>query len=260
MPALALTDLSNVFGLVKFYQSAIKNGIKPIVGCDVWITNDADRDNPTRILLLCQSYTGYLLLSRLLTRAYRDNQYRNRAEIDTAWFNSNDEGTDGLIALSGGRFGEIGQLLLQNKLEQAELQTKKYAALFPSRFYIEIQREQHLNEETLVQQSLVLASNHQLPLVATQAIQFIKQEDYKAHEARVCISEGYVLGDRRRPKNFTEQQYFKTQVEMSALFADIPSSLSNSVEIAKRCNLALTLGVNKLPLFPTPNNESLKII
>ncbi len=258
MPALALTDLSNVFGLVKFYQSAIKNGVKPIVGCDIWITNEADRDKPARILLLCQSYTGYLLLSRLLTRAYRDNQYRNRAEIDPAWLNSNNEGTDGLIALSGGRFGEIGQLLLKNKLEQAELQAKKYAALFPGRFYIEIQREQHPNEEKLVQQSLALASSHQLPLVATQAMQFIKQEDYKAHEARVCISEGYVLGDRRRPKDFTEQQYFKTQAEMTALFADIPSSLSNSVEIAKRCNLVLTLGVNKLPLFPTPNNESLE--
>lgn len=258
MPALALTDLSNVFGMVKFYQGAINKGVKPIIGCDVWVANETDRDKPTRILLLCQSYTGYLLLSRLLTRAYRENQYRGKAEINPAWFNADIEGTDGLIALSGGRFGEIGQLLLQNNLAQADLQAKKYAALFPDRFYIEIQREQHPNEETLIQQSLVLASNHQLPLVATQAIQFLNQQDFKAHEARVCISEGYVLGDRRRPKDFTEQQYFKTQAEMSTLFADVPSALSNSVEIAKRCNLALTLGINKLPLFPTPNNESLE--
>lgn len=258
MPALALTDLSNVFGLVKFYQNAIKNGVKPIIGCDVWITNDADRDKPTRILLLCLSYTGYLLLCRLLTRAYRENQYRGKAEINTKWFSQDDEGSDGLIALSGGRFGEIGQFLLQNNLAQANLLAKQYAALFPGRFYIEIQREQHPNEETLIKQSLVLASNLHLPLVATQAIQFLNPEDFKAHEARVCISEGYVLGDRRRPKDFTEQQYFKTQAEMTALFADIPSALSNSVEIAKRCNLTLTLGVNKLPLFPTPNNESLE--
>ncbi len=258
MPALALTDLSNLFGLVKFYQSACRKGIKPIIGCDVWISNEVNRDKPARLLLLCQSYSGYLLLCRLLSNAYRTNQYRGRAEIRQSWFDQNEHGTDGLIALSGARFGDTGQLLMQNNLLQAAEQAQQWADLFPGRFYIEIQRDGYLNEETLVQHSLMLASNLDLPVVATQSVQFLNPNDYRAHEARVCIAEGYVLGDRRRPKNFTEQQYFKTQEEIAALFADIPAALANSVEIAKRCNLVLKLGVNQLPLFPTPNNESLE--
>ncbi len=258
MPALALTDLSNLFGLVKFYQNACKNGVKPIIGCDIWIENESDRDVPLRLLLLCQNFTGYLLLCRLLSRAYRENQYHGRAEINRSWFNSKENLSDGLIALSGAHLGDVGQLLAQNNLLQAEDQARKWASLFPNRFYIEIQRAGHADEEALVQRSLLVASNLQLPVVATQPIQFLNPGDYQAHEARVCIAEGYVLGDQRRPKVFSGQQYFKTQAEMAALFADIPSALSNSVEIAKRCNLSLELGVNRLPLFPTPNNKSLE--
>ena len=258
MPALALTDLSNFFGLVKFYQSAYKNGIKPILGCDVWITNESDRNKPVRLLLLCQSHAGYLLLSRLLSRAYRENQFHGRAEIKESWLHSNESGTQGLIALSGARFGDIGLSILQNNLQQAEILTQKWANLFPDRFYIEIQRDGHVNEVMLVQQSLVLAKKFNLPVVATQSIQFLNAEDYRAHEARVCIAEGHTLDDKRRPRYFTEQQYFKTQAEITQLFADIPSALANTIEIAKRCNLVLELGINRLPLFPTPNNESLE--
>jgi len=257
MPALALTDLANVFGLVKFYQSAYKNGIKPILGCDVWITNESDRNKPIRLLLLCQSRDGYLLLSRLLSRAYRENQYHGRAEIKESWLHPDEGGTHELIALSGARFGDIGLAILQNNPQQAEIQARKWAGLFPERFYLEIQRDGHPNETMLVQQSLALARQLNLPVVATQAVQFLHAEEYRAHEARVCIAEGYTLDDKRRPKNFTGQQYFKTQVEITQLFADIPSALANTIEIAKRCNLVLELGINRLPLFPTPNNESL---
>ena len=258
MPALALTDLSNLFGMVKFYQAARDHGIKPIIGCDVWITNEADRDKPSRLLLLCQSHVGYLLLCRLLSRAYRENQHRGRPEIRKSWLNKTDSGSDGLIALSGAHIGDIGLALAQNNPIQAEVLARDWAQLFPERFYIEVQRTSSPNEEALVQRSLVLASSLQLPVVATQPVQFLSPDDYKAHEARVCIAEGYVLGDRRRPKNFTDQQYCKTQTEMSELFADIPAALANSVEIAKRCNLILELDVNHLPLFPTPHNESLE--
>ena len=147
---------------------------------------------------------------------------------------------------------------MQNNLQQAEILTQKWADLFPDRFYIEIQRDGHANEIMLVQQSLVLAKKFNLPVVATQSIQFLNAEDYRSHEARVCIAEGHTLDDKRRPKNFTEQQYFKSQAEITQLFADIPSALVNSIEIAKRCNLVLELGINRLPLFPTPNNESLE--
>ncbi len=258
MPALALTDLSNLFGMVKFYQAARDHGIKPIIGCDVWVTNEADRDKPSRLLLLCQSYIGYLLLCRLLSRAYRENQHRGRPEIRKSWLNKTESGSDGLIALSGAHTGDIGLALLQNNPTQAELLARDWAELFPERFYIEVQRIGSANEEAFVQRSLVLTSSLHLPVVATQPVQFISPDDYKAHEARVCIAEGYVLSDRRRPKNFTDQQYCKTQTEMSELFADIPAALANSVEIAKRCNLILELGINHLPLFPTPHNESLE--
>ncbi|PSJ16434.1 DNA polymerase III subunit alpha [Nitrosomonas supralitoralis] len=257
MPALALTDLANLFGLVKFYQTSYKNGIKPILGCDIWIANESDRSKPIRLLLLCQTHAGYLLLSRLLSRAYRENQFQGRAEIRESWMQSSEWGTEGLIALSGGRLGDIGLSLLQNNVSQAETQVQKWADLFPDRFYLELQRDGHANEAGLIQHSLALARKFNLPVVATQAVQFLNMEDFQAHEARVCIAEGYVLEDKRRPRNFTEQQYFKTQAEMMQLFADIPDALANTIEIAKRCNLVLELNVNRLPLFPTPNNESL---
>lgn len=258
MPALALTDLANLFGLIKFYQSACKKGIKPIVGCDIWISNEIDRNRPSRVLLLCQSFSGYLLLCRLLSRAYRENLYRGRAEFKKSWFKAHEGGTEGLILLSGAQHGEIGWHLLQHDLNTAEILAQEWADLFPGRFYIELQRSGHANEESCVRNSLQLASKLQLPVVATHPVQFIEPADYKAHEARVCIAEGYVLGDRRRPHNFTEQQYFKTQAEMQALFADVPTALTNSVEIAKRCTLSLELGINRLPLFPTPDAVSIE--
>ena len=258
MPALALTDLANLFGLVKFYQCARKSGVKPILGCDVWISNESDRNKPARLLLLCQSHDGYLLLSRLLSRAYRENQSHGRAEIAPSWLHPEQSGTQGLIALSGGRYGDIGLSLLQHNDRQAALQAQAWAKLFPGRFYLEIQRDHQAQDAILVPQTLQLAQQLDLPVVATQAVQFLNPGDYRAHEARVCIAEGYTLDDKRRPKHFTEQQYFKTQAEMAELFADVPSALANSVEIAKRCNLELELGINRLPLFPTPNDESLE--
>lgn len=258
MPALALTDLGNLFGLIKFYQSAEKLGIKPIIGCDAWVTNEADQNNPSRVLLLCQTHTGYLLLCRLLSRAYRENLFRGRAALKKAWFYPSVEGTQDLIAISGAHFGEIGQLLMQNNLQEAEAIGNEWSELFPDRFYLEIQRNGRVDEERFIRNSLILASQLKIPIVATHAIQFLDAKDYKAHEARVCIAEGYVLGDRRRPHAFTDQQYFKTQSEMQALFADIPEALANSVEIAKRCNLQLELGINRLPLFPVPDTVSIE--
>jgi len=170
MPALALTDLSNLFGLVKFYQEARTEGVKPIIGCDAWISNEADRDKPTRILLLCQSYAGYLRLCRLLSRAYRENQHRGRAEIRKGWFHGNEEGTGGLIALSGGDTGDIGLSLIQNASAQASMLATEWERLFPDRFYMEIQRAGNANAETLVQRSLMLASTLDLPVIATHPI------------------------------------------------------------------------------------------
>ena len=261
MPALALTDLSNLFGAIKFYKAARGKGLKPIIGCDIWLENTANRDQPSRLLLLCQSQAGYLLLCQLMSRAYLTNQYRGRAEFKREWFV--ECGTEGLILLSGALAGDIGLACAQGNLTLASDLASKWQALFPDRFYLEVQRiastanQQKSQQEDYIQHVRTLANTLNLPIVATHPIQFITPDDFRAHEARTCISEGYVLADTRRPKHFTEEQYFKTQAELADLFADMPEALANSVEIAKRCNLTLTLGKNYLPNFPTPNNESL---
>jgi DNA polymerase III subunit alpha len=258
MPALALTDLSNLFGAIKFYKSARDKGIKPLIGCDIWLENSKNRDQAHRALLLVQSHAGYLLLCQLLSRAYLENQYRGRAELKPEWF---DAGTDGLIMLSGAAESDIGLAALQSNIQLAATLVEKWSARFPNRFYIELQRvaiPKHApKQESLIQNALYLATNLNIPVVATHPIQFIKADDFKAHEARTCIADGYMLADSRRPKNFTAEQYFKSQVEMSTLFEDVPEALANTVQIAKRCNLTLTLGKNYLPDFPTPNHESL---
>jgi len=263
MPALALTDLCNVFGLVKFYQEARGKGVKPIIGCDVWLENEADRDKPYRVLLLCQSRAGYLKLCELLTRAYRTNQYRGRPELKKGWLA---EGTAGLIALSGAHHGDVGQALAVDNAQQAQRLARDWDRLFPGRFYIELQRlgkgatvmgAASVPVESYVQRALGLASALKLPVVATHPVQFLKRDDFRAHEARVCIAQGYTLSDQRRPKLHSAEQYFKTQAEMAALFKDVPQALANSVEIARRCNLSIELGKSRLPQFVTPNNVSL---
>ncbi len=249
MPALALTDLANVFGLVKFYTAARKAGVKPIVGCDTWITHDAERDAPYRLVLLCQSRDGYLRLAQWLTRAYRTNQHRGRAEIRREWLA---EGTAGLIALSGFRDGDVGNALLQGNDAGAAAQAAAWDKLFPDRYYLEVQRAGHADDEALTAATVRLASELDLPVVATHPVQFLARDEFRAHEARVCIAEGHTLADPRRPKRFTPEQYFTTQEAMVKRFADLPGALANAVAIAQRCNLAIPLGKNYLPDFPLP--------
>ncbi|HEY4138974.1 MAG TPA: PHP domain-containing protein, partial [Casimicrobiaceae bacterium] len=254
MPALALTDLANQFGLVKFYKAARARGVKPIVGCDVWIAHDAERDAPFRALLLAASREGYLRLCSWLTRAYLSNQHRGRAELQREWFA---EGTDGLIALSGARDGDVGQALLQGNAAGAQRLARQWSEAFPQRFFLEVQRAGRPDDDALVAATASLASTTRLPIVATHPIQFLRPSDFRAHEARVCIAEGHILSDPRRPRPFTAEQYFTTQAAMLEKFADLPAALANSVAIAQRCNLAIPLGKSHLPLFPTPDGMTL---
>ncbi len=249
MPALALTDLSNVFGLVKFYSAARGSGLKPIVGCDVWLTHESERDAPFRVLLLCANRDGYLKLCDWLSRAYRSNQHRGRAELSKEWLAS---GTDGLIALSGARDGDIGQALLQGNANGARKLAEAWSKLFPNRFYLEVQRAGRPDDDALVAATVGLAGEVGVPVVATHPVQFLHRDAFRAHEARVCIAEGHILADTRRPRVFTAEQYFLTQAEMASRFSDLPEALANSVAIAQRCNLSIPLGKNHLPDFPTP--------
>ncbi|MES2771231.1 MAG: PHP domain-containing protein, partial [Pseudomonadota bacterium] len=263
MPALALTDLSNLFGLVKFYSAARSSGVKPVLGCEVLVAHESDDINAglgepgqaSRLLLLCRSHHGYLQLCALLSRAYLAPRTRGRAELTRQMLT--EVGVDGLIALSGGALGDVGIALLQDNQTQASARAQAWADLFPGAFYLEVQRYGQAQQEALLTATVDLADSLALPLVATHPIQFLQREDFKAHEARVCIAEGYVLGDARRPKLYSEEQYFKSAAEMSALFADLPDALANSVEIAKRCNLELILGKSYLPDFPTPPGVTL---
>ncbi|KAA1004542.1 DNA polymerase III subunit alpha [Paraburkholderia panacisoli] len=253
--ALALTDLGNAFGLVRFYKEARGKGVKPIAGCDVWITNPDDRDKPSRLLLLVKDRRGYLNLCELLSKASLTNQYRGRAEVEAGWLESGLG--EGLLAVSGAQQGDVGLALAAGNEEAAKRNALHWAKVFPSGFYIELQRCGQPGGEQYVQQAVALAASLKLPVVATHPMQFMTPDDFTAHEARVCISEGDILANPRRQKRFTSEQYFRTQEEMAALFADIPSALANTVEIAKRCNLTLELGKPKLPLFPTPDGMSL---
>ena len=255
MPALALTDAGNLFGMVKFYGAARGAGVKPIIGADCWIENETDRDKPFRALFLCASRTGYLKLCALLSRAWLANQHRARAIIARSWLQ---EGTEGLIALSGFLGGELAAPLLTDHAENAERIARGWSGLFPGRFYIELQRAGLPNGEVLLSRSVALAGRLRLPVVATHPVQFLEPDDFKAHEARVCIAQGYLLGDQRRPKLFTQEQYFKTQEEMAKLFHDAPQALENTIEIARRCNLEIPLGKTRLPAFPTPEGVTLE--
>ncbi len=255
MPALGVSDLANLFGMVKFYKSARGKGIKPIIGVDAWVQNEVERDKPHRVLLICRNRTGYGQLCELLTRAYLENKHRGRAEMRRAWFEN--AAASELLCLSGAMSGDIGAAIAAGNAEQAAQLAADWARLFPDAFYIEIQRAGHPGTESYIRQAVEIAGQLGLPVVATHPVQFLKREDFKAHEARVCIAQGYVLADKRRPRDFTEEQYLKSQAEMCELFADLPEALENAVEIARRCSLAVQLGKNFLPLFPTPEGMSL---
>jgi DNA polymerase-3 subunit alpha len=253
-PALALTDLGNLFGLVKFYRQARARGVKPICGADLWLAGEGSAE-PSRMLLLVRDQGGYLALCRLMTRAYREGMQRGRPMLERGWFDGED--LAGLILLCGARQGEIGRALLGGHADAAEALARHWAARFPGAFYLEAQRDGSAESETHTRAAAHLASRLGLPLVATHPVQFLMPADFKAHEARVCIAEGYVLSDRRRPRHYTPQQYFASQAEMIERFADLPQALDNAVEIARRCNLTLQLGKSRLPLFPTPEGVTL---
>jgi DNA polymerase-3 subunit alpha len=250
-PALAITDLSNLFGTVKFYKEGRGAGVKPLIGADIWVqVPGKDAGTPAaRLLLLVQSRQGYLNLSEILTRAWTKNVVRDQAVVKLEWLQ---ELNEGLIALSGAQGGSVGQALLQGDSARAVECALYFAGLFPHRFYLELQRAQRPDDERHVVAAVQLAARLKLPVVATHPVQFLTYEDYEAHEARVCISEGEILGNTRRVRKFTREQYFKSAEQMQALFADVPTALANTLEIAKRCNLTLELGKPMLPDYPTP--------
>ena len=247
-PALAITDLSNLFGAIKFYKEMRGKGVKPILGAEVFVEGEAGAA-PSRILLLVQGHQGYLNLSELLARAWTRNVVKAQAICTWEWLQ---ELGEGLIAIAGAQAGPVGQALMKGDDAGAAHLALRLAGIFPHRFYMEVQRAGRADDEAHVVAAVQLAARLNLPVVATHPVQFATADDYEAHEARVCISEGEIQGNQRRVRKFTREQYFKSSAQMQALFEDLPAALANSVEIARRCNISLVLGKPQLPNFPIP--------
>ena len=254
MPAVALTDFNNFFGLVKFYKACQANGIKPILGADLLVLNENGEGNTTQLVLLVANQTGYQNLTKLVSRAYQEGQRQGVPTIKRSWLA---ESSDGLIALSGGRGGDIGVALISGRRAEAEQLLLDYMQIFSNRFYLELQRTGRADEEDYVHEAVALASQYSCPVVATNDVRFTQADEFEAHEARVCIHEGRALDDPRRERRFSEQQYLRSAEEMVELFADIPEALQNSIEIAKRCTLDLRLGEYFLPDYPIPDGMTI---
>ena len=249
MPALALTDETNLFGLVKFYKAAQGAGLKPIIGSDLWLQNPHDESHPYRLTLLAMNDVGYRNLTELISKGWTHGQRQGRAILDKQWVL---EQSEGLIALSGAREGEIGRHLLSDHEPEARQLLEEWQAAFPERFYLELVRTGRPLEEACVHASVKLAIETGTPVVATNDVRFLERDDYWAHETRVAIGEGKALDDPRRERRYTEEQYLKSPDEMAALFADIPEALENSVMIAERCSVNVRLGEIFLPEFEIP--------
>ncbi len=250
MPAVAVTDQTNFYGLIKFYKAAQGSGLKPIAGSDFMVANADPEGKPTLITLLAMNNKGYKNIIELISRAWQKGQHHGLPYVQRQWIS---ELTEGVIALSGGKFGDIGVALIGGRKGQAREALNGWMADFPNRFYLELQRTGRENDEDYLHAAVDLAAEAQCPVVATNDVRFLNRDEFEAHEARVCISESRTLDDPRRERRYSDQQYLRSPEEMAELFSDIPEALQNSVEIAKRCSLDIELGKYYLPEYPIPD-------
>ncbi|MCZ6668722.1 MAG: DNA polymerase III subunit alpha [Gammaproteobacteria bacterium] len=250
MAAIALTDQSNLFAIVKLFKAATSNGVKPIFGAEVWVLHPQRKDSLSRLVLLCQDDVGYLNLKRLVSRSYLEGQIADRPTINIEWLR---QASTGLIALSAGPDGDIGQALKMQNQALAVDCLKQWTELFEDRFFLELQRTGRHYEEEYISQAVEYSGQYAVPVVATNNVRFMNADDFEAHEVRVCICTGYTLQDERRPRIYSPQQYLRSSDEMLELFADIPEAIENSVNIARACNVKLNLNQNYLPEYPVPD-------
>jgi DNA polymerase-3 subunit alpha len=255
MPAIAITDQHNLFAAVKLFNAAMQAGVKPILGADLRLRDPGDAKQSTRFVVLCMNLEGFHNLSRLLSRAYMEGQHLGVPMLEADWLEGQ---TDGLICLSGGREGILGKALLNHQKDEAQQQLAFWQNLFPGRFYLELIRTGRDDEERFIRAAVALAADKAIPVVATNDVRFLEPSHFEAHEAKVCIHDGRQLDDPRRPRLYSEHQYLRSAQEMVSLFEDIPEAIENTVEIAKRCNLELTLGEHYLPDFPVPEGMTIE--
>ena len=257
--SVALTDLTNLFGLIEFYRAARKNGIKPIVGSEINVAKDKESISAP-LVLLAMNKQGYINLTKLVSKAYVEGQINGSPIVLFSWL---EEYSEGIIALSGGMEGHIGNSVLAGNEQLSESRIEFFTKIFKDNFFIEVQRTGKANEKEYNDSVLQLASRKKIPVVATNNVRFLNKvdpditpSDFEAHEARVCIQRGDILDDPRRPKNYTQEQFFRSKDEMIELFSDIPEALTNTVKIAEKCNIDLELGKFYLPDFEVPDELS----
>ena len=252
MKSIALTDDMSLFSAIKFYQKATNAGIKPIIGAKISVDFDLGH---YEVLLLCQNHEGYLNLSELISKAYLNEQGISIVSVTEEQLISHQKG---LLMIATPISSDISQLLLTNELELAHTKAKHWQSIFKDRYYISAQRTDRHSDENLLNLTIELGLKLNIPVVATNDVQFLSKSDFDAHEARICIAEGGLLDDSRRLKFFSNSQYLKTANEMSELFKDYPQLIANASEVAKRCNLHFKLfEKNYLPAFPTPKGKSI---
>ncbi len=255
MPAIAVTDQSNLFAAVKLYQEAERAGLKPIVGAEVWIRAQEDSGERFRLTLLCRNLAGYRNLSRLLTRGYQEGQLQGVPHLERHWITA--ESAAGLIALAGPH-SDVGMALIEGAHPRAQERLQRWLEVFGDALYLAACRTGRPGEERFIDAAVELAAAAEVPMVATNDVRFIDSADFDAHEARVCIREGRVLSDPRRPRPFSAEQYLKSPAEMAALFSDLPELLDNALHLAARCSLQFEFGVYHLPQFPQTGAQTVE--
>ena len=248
MPALAMTDLSNLHAAVKFYTSCLKKGIKPLLGSVIRLNDESHR-----MTLLAMNNDGWRSLTEIVSQGFIEGQQLSIPCVQKDWILDK---SANLIALLGIK-SDVGEMLCSGHPEKAEPLLEAWIEKFGNRVYLALTRTNRPLEEDFIQEAVKLAAKYNIGVVAHNDVHFIKEEDFEAHEARVCIADGYVLGDNRRPRTYSPEQYFKTSAQMVELFSDIPSAIQNTVEIAKRCNVSLRLGEYFLPDYPIPEGHTI---
>ncbi|WP_250463665.1 DNA polymerase III subunit alpha [Microbulbifer litoralis] len=248
MPALALTDQSNFYGQIKFYKACLGAGIKPITAADFWLSEGGE-DKPTLITLYAMNGDGYRNITELISRAWMEGQYHGYGYIRREWL---PEYAEGVLMLSGGKYGDVGRALVAGRRQQAQELAAAWARTFPGRYYLELQRTGRPGDEDYLHEAVALAGELNLPVVATNDVRFLEESEFEAHEVRVCIHDGRTLDDPRRERRYSPEQCLRTPEEMAELFSDIPEALQNTVEIARRCTSPIQLGKYFLPEYPIP--------
>ena len=249
--SLAITDLSNLFGFIKFYKELRKKGIKPICGSDFILLGE--NTSPGNLQLLAKNHNGYKNLIRLISKAHTTGKVNGHPYLSIQDLTNFPED---LILITGSIESQIGKSILAGKQDTALKQIEYLRNIYKDNFFLQLTRNGK-NQEELCNQTLIeFSKNLGIPVVATNQVRFLAKDDFEAHETRVCIQSGHVLGDKRRQRFFQDSQYFKSTEEMNDLFYDVPEALSNAYEISKKCNLEVKTGIYVLPDFKTPNKSS----